>query len=206
MSKSEGKKKGHHRRTTGQKDTRQSGDDKAIIANNPQIQLFKEAVALPKFATDSIAKILFVSSLLTEDWETIVGTLYEIPSFSEKMDTKKIYSHGSHGMSSADWNEISTYLSESDLKHEKSGVLEKKDKHLKMFSQRISGSFGKNTQLDSLTLAKLYLIAYSPDYTEFLKSVIPSTPYGTRKEFQLFLESYPSPQISSLCTILEYLK
>jgi len=206
MSKSEGKKKGHRRRATGQKDTRQSGNDNAEIANNPPIQLFKEAVSLPKFATDSIAKILFVSSLLTKDWKTIVGTLYEIPSFSEKMDTRKIDLHGSRGMSPADWNEISTYLSESDLKQEKSGVLEKTDKHLKMFSQRISGSFGKNIKLDPLTLAKSYLITYSSDYTELLKSVIPSTPYGTRKEFQLFLDNYPTPQISSLCTILEYLK
>lgn len=171
-----------------------------------QIQLFKDKISLPKFTTDPIVRILFASCLLTKDWKTVMQTLYEIPSFNKKMNTKEIEAYAASGMSQKHWDEISSFLSESDLKREESGALEKSDECLKMFSDCISESLGNDSKLEPLTLAKAYLITYSSDYRELLNSVLPSALFNTRKAFNSFLKNNSSPQTSSLCTIFEYLK
>jgi len=202
----EPKKRHRHQKTknqNGNKDIQSNGIDSST--EEMQVQLFKEKTSLPKFTTDSMVRILFVSSLLTKDWKRVMQTLYEIPSL-EKMNTKEIESYVSGGMTPKHWDEISSFLSESDLKHEESGTLEKNDEHLTMFSQCISESLGNDSKLEPLTLAKAYLITYSSDYRELLNTVIPSAPFNTRKAFYSFLQNNQSPQTSSLCTIFEYLK
>ncbi|HEC64075.1 MAG TPA: hypothetical protein ENI23_02135 [bacterium] len=207
MSKSE-PQKSHHRQKTknGLKSTKQNNVAKSTNTEKTQLQLFRDEAALPKFTANSIVKILFASALLTPDWKAVIQTLYEIPSLSEKMDTKTINSYNSGGMSPEYWEEISSYLSESDLKQENSGVLEKRDEHLNEFSQCIAQTLGKDSKLDSLTLAKAYFITYSSDYKDLLKGVLPKAPYHTRRAFQSFLKQHPNPKVSSLCTIFEYLK
>lgn len=174
------------------------------------IDQFRTNAGLPLFTTDSITKKLYFLSLISSEWKSIFDSIQEDivelpPGCEETINTLSTPSR-TKGIDTDSWKELCTHIDQSHLKTTTKGLLEASSKDMKEFSKRVSYSMKEKNYLKPVTIAKVYLLAYQPQWQEMLQDVLKNTRYDTRETINDFIETHPSPDKNTLCKILSALK
>lgn len=175
----------------------------ASHAEDSLLLIFKEKTGFPVFVTDSSIKLLFISSLVSNEWKTIFNHVHEntFPSNSEDRINRVASSMKRRKINADEWEEIIGYLDESALKSLPKGTLESSSKEMRVFSRDLSKSMKCTGPLDSLILAKAYLMVYQKRWKEFLPVTLKDTRYDTRNMISQFVQTYKTPNTRTLCEI-----
>ncbi len=168
---------------------------------------FINKVSIPKFTSDSAAQLLFVSSLISpDDWITILSHIYETKGLSSH--TCQLINEwvSKTNIEKSLWNELSSYLDNPKLAQMPLSNLESSSQDMHDFKNAISNSINNQIELNSIILAKLYLMAYQEKWQEFLPDVFEQARYNTKKAITDFIKMHPCLDTDTLIKIMHTMK
>ncbi len=190
------------------------------LSDTPQERLsdFRRWIALPAFITEATARQLMITALLTAQWRAVLGGLLEGEQLreetAESIDTWVAAATADRSeWPRPVWQDITDYVSDAAYGRRQAALLSSSSPPpppppvaLEELRSALASSMPRDKQAtllnDDVVLAKAYVLAFHPQWTQAFASVFAVAPYDTQQAFAQFAKTHAQPHAAALIALL----